>query len=140
MNAKVHDLMTPSPVTTEPHRSVEHVRKMLERNRITAVPVADSDGRPVGIVSATDLLGDHKDGSPISTLMTESVYTVPQYADVSLAARVMRNHQIHRVVVTNEQKIVGVISAFDLLALVEDKRFVAKNAPTPSTRKGGKRT
>ena len=71
--------------------------------------------------------------------MTEKVYTVPKYDDVSTAARVMRNHHIHRVVVTHEQAVVGVLSSFDLLKLVEGHRFVAKNAPTPSKRKGSKR-
>ncbi|MDH3537191.1 MAG: hypothetical protein OER87_15720 [Gammaproteobacteria bacterium] len=51
----------------------------------------------------------------------------------------MRNHHIHRVVVTHEQKIVGMQSAFDLRKLVEDHGYVAKNAPTPSKRRGGKR-
>jgi len=58
---------------------------------------------------------------------------------VSIAARVMRNHGIHRVVVTHEKKVVGMLSAFDLLKLVEDHRYVAKNAPTRSKRKGSKR-
>ena len=138
MNVKVADLMTHSVVVAEPHQSVEHVRKMLENNSISAVPVVDSDGRPVGIVSLTDLAQDLRSGTPISKVMTGKVYTVPQYDDTSIAARVMRNHHIHRVVVTHEQKVVGVLSAFDLLKLVEDHRYVAKNPPTPSKRKGNK--
>jgi signal-transduction protein with cAMP-binding, CBS, and nucleotidyltransferase domain len=51
----------------------------------------------------------------------------------------MRNHGIHRVVVTHEQKVVGVLSSFDLLTLVEDRRWVAKNPPTESQRKGPNR-
>ncbi len=132
--------MTASVVTAQPNQSVEHVRRILKNNSISAVPVADTDGRPVGIVSATDLAHDLKPGSPISQIMTEHVVTVPQYDDVSVAARVMRNHKIHRVVVTHEQKIVGMLSAFDLLKLVENRRFVAKNAPTKSKRKGNKRS
>ena len=139
MNVKVEDLMTRSVITAEPHQSIEHVRNMLEKNSISAVPVVDSDGHPVGIVSATDLLHDLKPGAPISQIMTEKVYTVPLYDDTSIAARIMRNHNIHRVVVTHEQKVVGVLSAFDLLKLVESHRYVAKNAPTPSKRKGSKR-
>jgi CBS domain-containing protein len=139
MNVKVNELMTASVVTSEPHQSIEHVRSVLDRNRISAVPVVDSEGRPVGIVSQTDLVHDLKPGAPISTIMTGKVYTVPQYDDVSIAARVMRNHKIHRVVVTHEQKVVGMLSAFDLLKLVEGHRFVAKNAPTRSKRKGSKR-
>jgi len=139
MSIKVEELMTRSVITAEPHQSIEHLRNMLEKNSISAVPVVDSDGHPVGIVSATDLVHDLKPGAPISQIMTEKVYTVPMYDDTSIAARVMRNHAIHRVVVTHEQKVVGVLSAFDLLKLVEGHRYVAKNAPTPSKRKGGKR-
>lgn len=131
--------MSRSVVTTEPHKSVDHVRSKMEKGRISAIPVVNTDGEPVGIVSSTDLVAELKGSSPISTLMTEKVYTVPQYDDVSIAARVMRNHRIHRVVVTHEKKVVGILSAFDLLKLVEDHRYVAKNPPTRSKRKGGKR-
>lgn len=139
MNVKVEDLMQKQVVTAQRHHTVEHVRGLLERNHIHAVPVVGTDGELVGIVSSTDLLAADKDGTPIQHLMTEKVYTVPAYDDVAVAARVMRNHEVHRVVVTNDQKVVGVLSAFDLLALVEDRRFVAKNAPTAPARKGSKR-
>lgn len=139
MNAKVHDLMTAAVVTTEPHRSVDHVREMMKRNGVSSLPVLDSDGKPVGIVSATDLVPELKGGSPISSIMSERVYAIPQYDDVSAAARVMRNHKIHHVLVTHEQKVVGILSAFDLLELVENHRFTAKAAPTASKRKGSKR-
>jgi CBS domain-containing protein len=135
MNVKIGDLMTHTVVTAQSHQSVEHVRKMLENNSISAVPVVDGDERPIGIVSLTDLAHELKPGTPVGQIMTEKVYTVPQYDDTSIAARVMRNHRIHRVVVTHEQKVVGVLSAFDLLQLVEDHRYVAKNPPTPSKRK-----
>jgi CBS domain-containing protein len=139
MNAKVSDLMTESVVTTEPHVSVEHARNMMQRNKIGAIPVVDSEGEPIGIVSLTDLSSDLKDNSPISRIMTEKVYTVPQYDDVSMAARIMRNHKIHRVVVTHEHKVVGVVSAFDLLEVVEGHRWVPKNPPSESKRKKSKR-
>lgn len=139
MNVKINELMTESVITAEPHQSVEHVRKMLQKNKIGAVPVVSSEKQPVGIVSATDLSHELKPGAPISSIMTEKVYTVPQYGDVSIAARVMRNHGIHRVVVTHEQQVVGMLSAFDLLELVDGHRFVAKNSPTPSKRRGAKR-
>ena len=139
MNAKVHDVMTEAVVTTEPHASIDRVRRILQRNQVGAVPVVDSEGQPVGIVSATDLVPSLKPDSPVSTIMTEKVYTVPRYDDVSVAARIMRNHKIHRLVVTHEQRVVGVVSAFDLLGLVEGHRWVAKNPPSESRRKKSKR-
>ena len=140
MNIKVIELMTETVVTAEPHQSIEHVRNILDKNAITALPVVDSEKHPVGIVSSKDLAHDLKPGAPISSIMTKKVYTVPQYDDVRIAARVMRNHKIHRVVVTHEKRVVGMLSAFDLLKLVEAHRFVAKGAPTRSKRKGSKHT
>lgn len=138
MNVKVAELMTKRVLTTEPHVSIDHVRGMLDKNKVGAIPVVDTEGHPVGIVSASDLVTHQKGGAPVSSVMTEKVVTVPEYDDVSIAARIMRNKKIHRVVVTRERKVVGIISAFDLLRLVENHRFVAKSAPTP-TRKQAKR-
>lgn len=140
MNVKVHELMTESVVTAQPHMSVEHVRGLFENNQISSVPVVDSDDRPVGVISTTDLAQDLKSGTPINKLMSTKVLSVPKYDDVHIAARVMRNHHIHHVVVTHEQAVVGVLSAFDLLKLVEDHRYVAKNPPTPSKRKKSRKT
>lgn len=139
MNVKVHDLMTESVITAQPHMTVEHVRGLLDNNKISSLPIVDGDGKPVGVISATDLAQDLKSGTPVNKLMTEKVYSVPKYEDVSIAARVMRNHKIHHVIVTHEQAVAGVLSAFDLLKLVEDHRYVAKNPPTPSKRRKSKR-
>lgn len=134
MSVKVNELMADKLVTAQPHQTVQHVRRLLERNRIHAVPVVDPQGKLLGIVSTTDLLAGAKDAAPVSQVMTERVITVPLYEDVHIAARVMRNNQIHRVVVTHEQKVVGILSSFDLLKLVEDHRFVMKNPPTRKRR------
>jgi CBS domain-containing protein len=139
MNVKIKDLMVERVITAQPHHTVEHVRGLMERNRISAVPVIGPDGEAVGIVTATDLVAELKNGTPVSQIMTERVYRVPAYNDVHVAARVMRNHKIHHVVVTHEQEVVGIISSFDLLKLVEDRRFVSKDAPATASRKGSRR-
>jgi CBS domain-containing protein len=135
MNVKISDLMIKRVITAQPHHTVEHVRGMMERNRISAVPVVGPDGETVGIVTSTDLVANPRDGTPIGQVMTERVHSVPAYNDVHVAARVMRNHKIHHVVVTHEKQVVGIISSFDLLKLVEDHRFVMKSAPESVKRK-----
>jgi CBS domain-containing protein len=67
--------------------------------------------------------------------MNTKVYTIPEYNDVHHAARLMRNHKVHHVVVTKEKKVVGILSAFDMLKLVEDHRFVMKPGPKTKTPK-----
>ena len=89
----------------------------------------------VGIVSSADLAADLKNGTPVSRIMTEDVKTVPAYNDVSVAARIMRKHHIHHVVVTHEKRVVGIISSYDLLKLVEGHRFIDKAAPTATKKK-----
>ena len=138
MNVKVKDLMVSSVVTTLPHKSIGHARDIMIRNRIKSLPIVDTENEVAGIITSTDTLKDFSDNTPVSKVMTTKVYTVPMYADVSIAARVMRNHKINHLVVTDEKKIVGVLSAFDLLKLVEEHRFVMKNAPTPSRKKNNR--
>ena len=74
------------------------------------------------------------DDTLISRIVDPKVYTVPRYDGVHIAARIMRNHKIHHLVVTEEKKIVGILSSFDLLKLVEEHRFTMKNAPAESKR------
>ena len=137
MNIRVQDLMVDKVITTQPHKTVGHVKGMMRNSNVRILPVVGSDGEPLGVVSASDLLEDLPESKPVSAIMTEKVYVIPQYEEVSVAARMMRNHRIHHLVVTHEGAVVGILSSFDLMKLVEGKRFVMKNPPTQS--KKGKR-
>lgn len=132
MNIKVKDLMVKSVITTLPHKTVGHAQSIMTKNKIKSVPVINGDNEIKGIITATDMLEDISESTPVSHVMTTRVYTIPAYSNVNIAARMMRNHNINHLVVSDEQKIVGVLSAHDLLKLVEDHRFVMKNPSTPS--------
>jgi len=125
-------------ITTEPHKTVGHVKSMMQNNRISCVPVVDSENVPVGIVTTNDFKLNVSDTSPVSTLLSGHVYSVPAYNDVSVAAKVMRKHKFHHLVVTHEKEIVGIISSFDLLQLLDDHKFVMKNPPTPGKKSKAK--
>ena len=129
MNVKIADLMSSSVVTVEPHHTVSHVRALFEKHGFHAVPVVDCEDHPVGIVTTLDLVFAKSDESPVKTLLKSKVWTIPQYNGPHQAARLMRKHRVNHVVVTHEKKIVGILSSFDLLQLVEERRFVMKNAP-----------
>jgi CBS domain-containing protein len=129
MNVKIADLMVDHVITTLPHKSIGHVKDIMKTNKISAVPVVNTDDEPIGIVTSNDFRKDLNDNSPVSTLLPEHVYQVPAYNDISVAAKVMRKHKIHHLLVTHEKKLVGIISAFDLLKLIDGNRFTMKNAP-----------
>lgn len=127
-STKVADLMTSRIVTANPHHTVGHLRSMMRKNRIHAIPIEDAEGGVAGIVTAKDLAANLNASTPISQIMTERVFTIPQYNGVHQAARLMRNHRVNHVVVTHEKNIVGILSSFDLLKLVEEHRFTAKQS------------
>lgn len=135
MNIRIADIMTRRVVVAQPHHTIGHVRQLMERNRIGALPVFGPDNEALGIVTSSDLLRRHKDESPCSRIMSDGVRAVPAYNEVSVAARIMRKHKIHHVVVTKEKKVVGMISSFDLLKLVDGNRFQLRQAPTPAKNK-----
>ncbi|NNE30712.1 MAG: CBS domain-containing protein [Saprospiraceae bacterium] len=135
MNAKVEDLMVASVVTSMKHKTVGHIKSIMTKNGIHSVPIVNSENELEGIVTANDFVEDQSDETPVSHIMSKKVLTIPKYNGIHIAARIMRNHKIHHLVVTHEKKLVGVLSAWDLLALVEDHRFVSKNAPTASKKK-----
>jgi RNA polymerase-binding transcription factor DksA len=135
----VEALMTRDVLTAQPDDTVESARKRMVDEGISALPVVE-EGALVGIVTATDVLRCERQEALVGAVMSPHVYTLPPYADVHIAARVMRNHGVHHVVVTDNKQVVGILASYDLLELVEQHRFVMKGAPhTPGRRKTGRR-
>lgn len=138
MNVDISEIMHEPVMTARPHQTVGHVRELMTKHHISALPVVNTDEEPIGMITSSDLLENPPEGAPISGLMSEPVYTVPRYDGPHIAARIMRNHHIHHVVVTEKKRAVGIVSAYDLLRLVEDHRFTAKQAPTPPKKAKGR--
>ena len=99
----------------------------------------DAQSRPAGIVTSTDLMDEPRGDLEVADIMTEDVITVPQYDPVHVAARVMRNRGVHHLVVTHEGEIVGILSSFDLLKVIEEHRFKVGNPPAENQLKNKKR-
>ena len=135
MNVTIDDVMMQKVTTASPDETVGEARATMLKDNFHALPVVDEAGHPVAIVTSNDLLEDVADEMLLRDTVAHKVYTVPRYDGVHIAARLMRNHKIHHVVVTHEQKVVGVVSSFDLLQLVEDHRFKMKNPSTPAKRR-----
>jgi len=127
---RVCDLMADRVVSLTRHQTVGHARQLLSKLGFHSLPVVDQDGEAVGILTSSDLIEDVKDETVVGKVMTREVQTVARYSAPHVAARLMRKHHIHHLVVTHERKVVGVLSSFDLLAIMEDKRFVVKNLPS----------
>ena len=135
MNTKVADLMVKHVINCKPHHTIDFVRNVMRINKVHAIPIIDKDQNLKGIVSTHDLTYNFKEDTPVTEIMTDKVFTIPMNNEIRLAARLMRNHKVHHVVVMHDKKVVGMLSSFDLLKLVEQHRFVMKPAPSKSSKK-----
>ena len=118
------------PSTTLLGRATDQV---LER-KISGVPITDGDeaGALVGIVTTTDLLADWvRDSSQfgsrsVADIMRQPVFPVTPEASVAEVANVLGRERVHRVVVTAEERVLGVVSSSDLLI---DVKASGESAP-----------
>lgn len=126
---RVADVMTIDPVTIAAQASIEAAERLLRLNRITGLPVLDTDGELIGVISQTDLLlagrpsivaalRNRPSGLRVGELMSSPALTVPLEASLGEAARRMRDARIHRLVaVDDDGRPVGVLAAMDYVTL-----------------------
>ncbi len=131
----IEDLMAEHVTVLSRHHTVDYARRLMTEHGIHCLPVAATDGELIGILTSTDLLESVQGDTLVGKVMVRDVQTVPRYGSPHVAARLMLRNRIHHLVVTHEHKIVGVLSSFDLLRLVEDRRFVVKNRPSTPKKK-----
>jgi len=59
----------------------------------------------------------------VNDIMTPMVFELDENTSVQKAAEVMLRGRIHRIFVTHAKKIIGVVSAMDMLKVIRDRRF-----------------
>jgi CBS domain-containing protein len=131
-------LMTREVVTAKPDTPFKDLVELLTGRGLSAVPVVDDDGRPVGVVSEADLVAkaEHKHdevpplfagraarqrrrkarGTTAAEVMTSPVIAVPGDAPVGVVAHELAAAGVRRLfVVDGEGRLVGVLARRDVL-------------------------
>ena len=121
MTVAVAHVMTRNVFLVSPDHTVQQVRELMARKRIRVAPVVGRQRKVMGVVTTTDLARRLEDDTPIERVMTDRVATIPANDTVSVAARIMRKRRIHHLVVADGHSVVGILSSFDLLRLVEEQ-------------------
>jgi len=108
------------PVVCDEQRSVREAAAIMHQHGVGAVVVVDAGSRPIGIFSERDLLGAVArglDANLVGELMTRSPVALPAHAFAYEAALAMIANRIRHVLVTDDGKLVGVVSGRDLFSL-----------------------
>jgi acetoin utilization protein AcuB len=126
----VRDLMSRTPITASSDTSVLDARALMAKERIRHLPVTDSNGELLGIVTDRDIRLTLP--SPATTLsvwemnhllaklavgdvMTKSPITVDPDRDAREAAWLMLEQKIGALPVLKEGRLVGILTETDLL-------------------------
>lgn len=57
LDRPIREVMTPDPITVALGCRVAEALEVLQRHRISELPVVDADGRPTGLIDVTDIIG-----------------------------------------------------------------------------------
>jgi CBS domain-containing protein len=134
----VGDLMALDPVVVRANAPLSEAAELLDRHRISGLPVVDGGGTLVGVVSQTDIvrarsteyLWANWPGLAVRHLMTSPAVTVHRSTPLAVAAARMERDHIHRLVVVaddDETLPIGILSMTDLVHAIA-------TAPRPAVR------
>src|SRR5579859_3146604 len=135
----VADVMTARVHVATPVTPFKILVRLIAENKISAIPIVDRHGKPVGIVSEADLLLKERrselesatnllhfrrqardrakaEGMVASDLMTTPPLSIGVDAMLTVAARLMQERNVRRLIVVDKNgRIAGIVSRSDLL-------------------------
>ena len=116
---EVDYFMTKRVITADEETPVDSVAKIMGQNRVGSV-IITSQGEPIGIFTERDLLTKFlaKDRSlviEVGEACSSPLITAPLGISVHDAAVIMTSKRIRRLPITREGKLVGIITARDLV-------------------------
>jgi len=146
MNAR--DVMSKPVVSVHPDTPLREVARLLLDKGISAVPVVDDNGTPIGMVSEGDLIRPDRaareawrqswleifaEGEPLApellawlqsqshsarAVMSAPAVTVAEDTELGEIARVLTTHRIKRVLVVRDDRVTGIVASHDLLRVL----------------------
>lgn len=116
----VKDVMSRQVVTVSETESAALAARLLERHNLGALPVCSAKGQLTGMLTDRDLAlrclaaGRDPEKTPVGQVMSRHVVSAALDTPDREAARLMGAHQVRRLPVTQNGRVVGMVSLADL--------------------------
>jgi predicted transcriptional regulator len=130
--ASAAEIMTLQPLSINDRATVRDAAALLTRKRIGAAPVIDEAGRPVGVISLSDIARHARaegapapldDSNKVRHVMTPGVLFVRPDTAIETVIDDLLKCGVHRLfVIDSNEVLVGVISTFDVLRYLRSMR------------------
>lgn len=111
-----------NPISLTPDRTIRDALQIMERYHISGVPVTDTTGVLVGILTNRDIRFETNFDRPIHELMTprERLFTAPQGTTLEQAQDILQAHRIEKLpIVDSEFRLLGLITIKDIQKIRE---------------------
>jgi len=108
--------MVVNPITIRPNQTLADARELMDRYRISGIPVTEADGRLVGILTNRDVRFAENPRQPVSELMTsEDLVTVGPGVTQEEARRKLHQRRIEKlIVVDDDRRCIGLVTVKDI--------------------------
>jgi len=121
----IREIMTDDPITVETDSTLYDVAKLMEENDIGCVPIVEDD-RVVGMLTDRDLVvkavskGLDLASHYVDDVMIREVKTVDVETEAQIAADIMIENKIRRLPVTENDRLIGILTLGDLAISTHD--------------------
>lgn len=114
----IRDVMTPNPQSVAPNDSIQHAARIMRDADTGVVPVVEN-GRAVGLVTDRDIVVRAvADGGamnrPVSEICSGAIVSATPDMSTREAAQLMSDHQVRRLPVVENERLIGIVSIGDL--------------------------
>src|ERR1700688_4978310 len=108
--------MIVDPVTMSPDAKVSDALDVMQKYKISGVPITQKDGKLVGILTNRDLRFETRFDIPISRVMTkENLITVPVGTTLESAEKILHKHRVEKLLVVDDAyNLKGLITVKDI--------------------------
>ncbi|MBW2384823.1 MAG: CBS domain-containing protein [Deltaproteobacteria bacterium] len=113
----IREVMQPEPIVVHPDDSVHHALELLIEYDICGLPVVDSDGCIVGVLSEKDVLKlfYEPEAHTVDAVMTKDPTTISVDSPLVEVFDCLMANDFRRVLIHDQHKLVGLISRADLM-------------------------
>jgi len=120
----VRDIMNSPVISASPYDTIKDIAARMKEERIGSIIIMEKE-ETVGIVTDWDIVSNAvvKDVKPSllkASEIMQNLHTIEGEEGVTEAARMLRQHNIKRLGVVYKNKLVGIISASDVIAVTPD--------------------
>ena len=121
----VRDVMNSPAITAHKDANVRDLAILMKDNKVGSVIITDDEGKAIGIVSDWDIVAKAvvREDPPSSIKageIMEELIKVDSNETITKAARLFRLHGIKRLGVFYKGKLVGIVSASDVIAVMPE--------------------